>query len=362
MLPRVWIVGSCLVLLAACAAPGPAPQVPPSATVIIVPIATVQPATTPSPVPTMAPEAAAYLETALDVMEENSLNRLQLDWGELRATAMRLAGGAQAPANTYSAIRYVLRKAGGVHSFFLTPKQAAAWGSHTVDDVAPPRASLLLDQVGYIAIGGVLILDVEAANEYATRVQQLIREVDAGSPCGWIVDLRENTGGNMYPMLAGLGPILGEGVAGQFLDPAGHTTQWSYQAGQAFSAGEAVTSVIGPAYHLEFENPPVSVLTGPNTASSGEAMVISFRGRPNTRSFGLSTTGLSTANAGYPMSDGAMIFVTTSVMADRTGEVYGGYINPDEVVSDERQSTIIEGESIPQPAIDWLLAQPVCAE
>jgi len=31
---------------------------------------------------------------------------------------------------------------------------------------------------------------------------------------GWIVDLRGNGGGNMWPMLAGVGPVLGEGVVG----------------------------------------------------------------------------------------------------------------------------------------------------
>ena len=292
MKPKDLITAVCLVLLVACTAPGRAPVLAPTATAATVFTATGTPAVTPSPVPTMAPEAANYLEAALDIMEENSINRLQLDWEELRATAMRLAGGAQAPVNTYSAIQYVLRKAGGHHSFFQTPKRAAEADRLTVADNPPPRGKLLLDQLGYVAVEGVLLADPEPGIEYATLVQQLIRDLDAQSPCGWIVDLRQNTGGNMWPMLAGLGPLLGEGVAGKFIDPEGLTTEWSYRNGQSFIGDEGVTQVNGPAYQLQVKHPPVAVLIAPNTASAGEAMVISFHRRPNTRSFGRSTAGL----------------------------------------------------------------------
>ena len=30
----------------------------------------------------------------------------------------------------------------------------------------------------------------------------------------WIVDLRGNYGGNIWPMIAGVGPVLGEGIIG----------------------------------------------------------------------------------------------------------------------------------------------------
>jgi carboxyl-terminal processing protease len=365
------ITAASTVLLAACAARPPVPMLATDASATLAATATVASTVTsaatatlaatviPTPLATIRPEAAAYLEAALDLMEENGINRLQVDWPAMRAIAGRLAASAGKPSDTYAAIRYVLRAAGGRHSFFLTPTEAAEWDQVTVADTPPPRAKLLLDRLGYVAVEGVLITNSDEAAEYATLVQQLIRDLDAQAPCGWIVDLRENTGGNMYPMLAGLGPILGEGVAGEFEEPLGYTTQWSYRDGQSFYGDEGVTRVTGPAYHLQAAHPPVGVLIGPKTASSGEAMVISFRGRPDTRSFGHSTAGLSTGNAGFPLSDGAVIFLTTAVMADRTGQDYGTYIEPDEVI-DQRQSTLIHDEAIPQPAVDWLLAQPAC--
>ncbi len=48
------------------------------------------------------------------------------------------------------------------------------------------------------------------ADGFATKLQAIVGELASKGPCGWIVDLRGNGGGNMWPMLAGVGPILGE--------------------------------------------------------------------------------------------------------------------------------------------------------
>ena len=44
--------------------------------------------------------------------------------------------------------------------------------------------------------------------------------------CGWIIDLRGNGGGNMYPMLAGLKPFLGDTVLGAFVGPDKTRANW----------------------------------------------------------------------------------------------------------------------------------------
>jgi carboxyl-terminal processing protease len=56
---------------------------------------------------------------------------------------------------------------------------------------------------------------------YATDAQDAIRFLAPSASCGWIVDLRRDLGGDFYPMLAGVGPLLGDGQAGSFVTPAG---------------------------------------------------------------------------------------------------------------------------------------------
>src|SRR5687768_10437707 len=78
--------------------------------------------------------------------------------------------------------------------------------------------------------------------------------------------------------------------------PDRHETRWEYHGGVS-SAGGIPISTVSPAYTLRRSAPRVAVLSDNGIASSGEATLIAFRLRPNTRSFGQATCGLSTSNA-----------------------------------------------------------------
>jgi C-terminal processing protease CtpA/Prc len=103
----------------------------------------------------------------------------------------------------------------------------------------------------------------------------------------------------------------------------------------------------------DLRSAPVAVITGFYTMSSGEAVAIAFRGRPNTRSFGEPTAGKSTANQGERLSDGSMLLVTAALMADRNGMLYGIPIQPDERV-DARAGTAAEEDHALAAAVNWL--------
>lgn len=366
MKQRRMVITVMSVFLMACGSATPTVNLSPTETATLTFIATPTPAATSFPTPTSAielpPAASTYLETALDILQNNALHRQSIEWEVLRQTTFKIAQHAHTPADTYSAIRFALGQLDDQHSFFLTPDAAAQMQQTTMNDSPAPQGKLLLEKLGFIAIQGFTSPNMEEGVKYATLVQQVIRDLDAQAPCGWIVDLRQNTGGNMWPMLAGLGPILGEGKVGAFVNPDGLTWDWFYNNGQALVGDEVIVQVNESAYTLKIASPPVAVLTGSNTASSGEAIVVAFRGRPHTRSFGRHTAGLSTSNSSFPLSDGAVIFLTTAVFADSTGQTYGGQIDPDEVVDDTQIFSSVMGEIIPQPALDWLLAQPACTE
>jgi carboxyl-terminal processing protease len=330
----------------------PAPTASLTFTATVVASATLTPELLP-----ISAKASAYLEEALEVMQNNSLYRESIDWQLIRTSAFEVAKHAQTPADTYGVIRSALAQLGDQHSSFYTPDEFNQAAQTNASENPAPRGKLLLEKTGFIALEGFQGYD---GDEYAMAAHQVIRDIDAHSPCGWIVDLRENTGGNMWPMLAGIGPILGEGDVGAFVDSYGNQEIWSYQDGQALLDGRIRNQVSEP-YELKASSPPVAVLTGVNTTSSGEAITIAFRGRSNTRSFGVFTAGFTTSNTPIQLSDGAVINLTTAVVADRTGQTYGDRIYPDEVVDDVRQFTFLMDEAIPQPAIDWLLTQPACS-
>ena len=141
--------------------------------------------------------------------------------------------------------------------------------------------------IGYVAIRA-FSGNQAAAAEFARQVQQRIREQDSETIVGWIVDLRGNGGGNMWPMLAGIGPLLGEGMAGSFVYPVGTPTPWGYGRNGSYAGSTVQQSVTDP-YTPLVPNPRVAVLTDKAVASSGEAIAVAFRARPSTRSFGTDT-------------------------------------------------------------------------
>jgi len=209
-----------------------------------------------------------------------------------------------------------------------------------------------------------VIQPVGRCQQYANLAQQGTREVDQTAMCGWVVDLRLDHGGEIFPMLADVGPILGEGPAGAFVAP-GQRITWVYQNGEALQESGRQTFLapgaqVADPYHLKRPWPPVAVLTSPLTASAGEAVVVAFRGRPNTRSFGEPTAGIPTANGSKVMSDGAVIVLTEAFDADRTGHVYDSAIAPDQPVSPNWTLLGTPQDSVLQAAITWLQNQPGC--
>ena len=148
----------------------------------------------------------------------------------------------------------------------------------------------------------------------------------------------------MWTMLAGIGPILGEGVAGYFIDPDGRERSWGFRNGASVSNRNKVTR-LNNSYELLVSKPKVAILLNSSVASSGEIIAVSFIGRENTKSFGSATSGLSTSNSKFRLSNNAILYLTTTYQADRNKKKYGVPIIPDVISSNE---TIIN------EAIAWI--------
>jgi hypothetical protein len=288
--------------------------------------------------------ARAYLEEVIGIMQASSINRLTIDWNGFRTSVFDRAGAAQSIPDTYPAISVALGLLGDGHSSFRTPNGTVLSVRNRTCSALPAFTPTLPTTIGYVRVTAFSGGGAEAT-AFADQVQNSIIAADRDGLIGWIVDLRGNLGGNTWPMIAGVGPVLGEGVLGYFIDPVGSESVWEYRAGGSWLDGAVVQRVTTP-YRLRQERPRVAVLTDNHVASSGEATAIAFRKRPDTRSFGTPTCGLSTANRGFPLSDGATLNLTVSVMADRARTKYGDTIAPDEIVTDPDQAV--------QRAVSWL--------
>jgi len=67
---------------------------------------------------------------------------------------------------------------------------------------------------------------------------------------------------------------------------------------------------------------PVAILTNEWTGSSGEAVLLCFRGLDSVLVFGSPTAGYASANKPFPMPDGSSMVLTTGCDVARTGETF----------------------------------------
>ena len=273
--------------------------------------------------------AREYIEAFCKIVAVHSLRKDSIDLDLLKNRAFTIAGAATQPADCYLAVRYIISQLGDHHSFFMTPKDYNDWqNTTTVQENIPMPEHRLIKNFGYISLPGFHSGDEKLMVNYIDSIQLALAYFDRINVDGWIVDLRSNDGGNMEPMLSGLGPLFSAKTLGYLVNVHGEKEPWGYRKNAAFSGKDRGVSATQPV-KLKHKNLPIAVLTGPRTGSSGEIIVLSFVGNKHTKSFGQPTFGVSTGNGEFKLPDGARVFLTSTVMADRTGKLYGGKVVPD---------------------------------
>jgi C-terminal processing protease CtpA/Prc len=303
-----------------------------------------------SPAP-QSPEAKAYLDRAITLFREQHINSAKMDWPELTQKAYAAAAGATTTAGTYPAIRLIIKELGEKHTSFMEPDQARARATGKASGKAAPPPLLLPEGMRLAnGIGVIRLYDFagppDAGKLYAQTAQAKIGDMKAHGVCRFVLDLRADPGGNMYPMLEGVQALLEPGILGIFQNPQGKYGPWALKNGVVIELPFQNTLPTGSPGH---KNMPVAVLIGPHTVSSGEFTAMSFEGRANTRFFGAPSGGYVTGNDVVPLADGAAIVMTSVYGLDRTGKKYTDRIEPDE-------NTGAGGAAL-DAAVKWLSAQ-----
>ncbi len=294
-------------------------------------------------------EVENYLNEVLDIMEVNSINKTKINWDEFRKDVLNKAKNISSIDSTYPIIRYAIKKLGDNHSFFVENY------SEMINKFKTnyPFSRLLKHNIAYIQIPSIMGNE-SITKEYATRLYNYIKSYSMKNVKGWILDLRENKGGNMWPMLAGLSPLLGDEVVGYFINSDRIYTKWNCKNGSSFLDDSLECSIIGEPKDLLISESKVAVLIGSFTASSGEAVVVSFKGRKNTKFYGEPTRGLSTGNDIFKLSNDACLILTTSIFVDRNKNEYGNVIEPDISIDNPYKIDKIENDKVIVKAMEWI--------
>ncbi len=262
------------------------------------------------------------LDHAISVIRANALNANRVDWkAEQKSLLTPDLKNLPAP-EAYSRIQKVLSALEDRHSSVQAPRVASTYRAGAVATQAVEARQM--QGIGYLLVPGLRGSDANAGEAFSAQLCGHIGRLAKSASKGWIIDLRNNTGGNMWPMIKGLRPLLGDADIGAFRDRNGVVTAWHSQPSKACS--------------IDLSGSAVAVLVGPRTASSGEAVAVAFRARADTRFFGQPTAGLSTANQSFALPDGGVIALTTAVFLDRSGEAYPQGIGPENLVPHDQDA------------------------
>lgn len=293
-------------------------------------------------VPVEPTDWVGYVGDAVDLVEKVYYDPNSVDWAAVRDKALATVSEDPSQLSAHRALSQLFYPRGvlDAHSRFERPGQPS---SSPIDQV-PPTGERLNEGVGYLSVPSVTV-DGKHLADYAATLHELGKGIDDPPVCGWVIDVRANQGGNVYPMWLGVGPLIGEGDFFAFAKVGQEPAEWiSYVDGeiligdQPLNADEeeadelAARRIIPQPFQPADTQAPVAVLTSGFTASAGEMVAIAFKGRPGTRSFGEATAGYTTGVEGFALDDGAILWISVGVSVDRTGERYAGSLQPDEVM------------------------------
>jgi len=193
--------------------------------------------------------------------------------------------------------------AGGKHTFLITAdgikeNNNAEWEMPTVE--------IMEDGIAFIKLPHFMG-NHEDGVKYANTVLNAIPD----DLQGVVIDLRGNLGGNMHPMIAAVHRFLPDDIILKF-QTRNHCSKVNV---------EFVVKAVGVTRQSPIEC-PVAILTDDKTASSGEAVLICFRGMENARTFGAPTAGYASCNQPFSLPDGSQLVLTTGTDVARTDEVF----------------------------------------
>ena len=244
---------------------------------------------------------ARYVKKAVRIMDQHGIYAQGPEWEKAKQEAL-----SAKPSSLEEAQEIVVQAgkvAGGKHTYLMTIDEVT---KNDTSSWEMPTVELLDSGIAYIklpAFSGNTDEGLKYANTVLNNLPNTLQ--------GAIIDLRGNRGGNMYPMIAAVHRFLPDDVILKF---SSRTRPVSIN-----------TSFVMQTVGLEKQasiNCPVALLTDEWTGSSGEAVLICFRGLPNTRTFGLPTAGYCSCNQPFALSGGSQLVLTIGEDIARTGETF----------------------------------------
>jgi hypothetical protein len=284
----------------------------------------------------------------LAALQESYYRSGDADWP---AIAERVAAMPPAPSDVDPlpvTAQYIREQLPGNKHMFVVPSASIKTGARTA---GPPTCSMRADAIGLAVVPGISAIEGDGPARYATALHDCLLAAPDDRP--WVVDLRVNGGGNMYPMIAGLSPLLPEGPLYAFVDGRGAPTAQIAIGPTGVTVDGEVGSIATPDVGSR-TRAPVVVVIGPRCGSSCEQVANALSARPRTLFVGQDSGGYTTGNFPHALNDDYLLLVTSGYTGDPCGRPIADRLHPDVVV--DRVDDLSVAEVLAAPGVGTWLA------
>ena len=304
-----------------------------------------------------------FYDSLFHFMETAFLNKNEINWQSLREDTERNLDHHKNFQSSLQEINHFFERAKASHCqvFYQDKSYSTLKQEPSEEDFSEQwikkyaayedgkfEVKLLDDKYAYIFLPGWNFEDISEESIHQ-KAQPLYDQLNALKQQhaieGWIIDLRLNFGGNVYPMLLGLYDLLGNGEVWGSLNPEGQLINNIRLINGAYLDNNQMTSYIIPDGERMAAS-KVAIVMSSVTASSGEIVAMSFKGRKNTIFIGQDTYGATTSNDKRDLPFGAFMALTTGIDCDRNQNTYEN-IKPDiSVLKGDNFDKLLEDENI----------------
>lgn len=313
----------------------------------------------------IADSVKIYLDKSLGIIESTSHNSDNINWNQLREDLYYKARGSKTLEDLLPLYPYIFEQIDDHQGTFIHKNISYSWKKksgikvnatlkNAIKKYTKVRSQKMGEDIGYILIPGNDDLDSKQTDRLISEIKNAVGRINAPELKAWIIDLRVNTGGNVYAMMAGLTELIGEGRVGGFMNPARHDhSEWLIKDGAFYVDSINVSKVKYEGYPFR-KNLPVAILLSGSTASAGEMTAINFIGRPNSILIGESTAGFANNNLEFKLDEFSSLNLAVEYASDRNGIIYPKGIVPDIKVSNGDNFEILSHDEKIKKAISWL--------
>ena len=215
--------------------------------------------------------------------------------------------------------------------------------------------NMLKKNIGYIEIPTINIGADYGSIDLATNIiRDSICKLLSKKPIKLVIDLRTNVGGNLYPMLSGLGILFPDlKLGGDSKDGKMFNSNWELKNGDFYMSNYQMTSI---PINCNCENKikKYIVLTSRYTTSSGEAVASSLKGQQNIILMGEKTSGYSSTNSWFKITENIIFSPATAYYMSIDKTFHKNGIIPNIVIIEELDLTDLTSGIIFEKALDLL--------